>query len=225
MEPASSLKRNWHSSPERNQLLLQFRSPPGEIFMPRVRSGNMEGRRFQSAAGHGRIVRDVLVRCRCGDLAGVFHKVVGPQCPDDMAEVDGKADAGQNGHLEETLPLEYRSQTPMPPQNAGASAGSWSVCRRDGRGFNRRPLRPRDAAEFWTIQMRKKPPEVFFSTGTGRFWGQRAKKTTSGREGGCVREDRKRKDGVRRDAFSGQKQDGTPRAWVTKACCKHRGVQ
>ena len=46
---------------------------------------------------------------------------------------------------------------------------------------------------------------------------QRAKKTTPGREDGAVREDRKRKDGVRRIAFSGQKQDGTPRAWVTKA--------
>ena len=49
------------------------------------------------------------------------------------------------------------------------------------------------------------------------------KKTTLGRKGGAVREDRKRKDGVRRDTFSGQKQDGAPRAWVTKAGYKHRG--
>ena len=52
---------------------------------------------------------------------------------------------------------------------------------------------------------------------------QRAKKTTPGREDGAVREDRMRKDGVRRDAFSGQKQDGAPRAWGTKAGYKYRG--
>lgn len=74
------------------------------------------------------------------------------------------------------------------------------------------------------LQMRKKPPAVLFQHGNRADFlrEQRAKKTTPGREDGAVREDRKRKDGVRRDAFSGQKQDGAPRAWVTKAGYKHR---
>lgn len=79
--------------------------------------------------------------------------------------------------------------------------------------------------DFEPLQMRKKPPEVFFQHGNRAdiLGKQRAKKTTPGREDGAVREDRKRKDGVRRIAFSGQKQDGAPRAWVTKAGYKHRG--
>ena len=50
-----------------------------------------------------------------GDLTGVFHKVVGPQFPDEIAEVDGKADVGQNGHLEETQPLKIGARAPMAP--------------------------------------------------------------------------------------------------------------
>ena len=75
------------------------------------------------------------------------------------------------------------------------------------------------------LQMRKNPPEVLFQhRNRADFLGkQRAKKTTPGREDGAVREDRKRKDSVRRDAFSVQKKDGTPSAWVTKAGYKHRG--
>lgn len=50
-----------------------------------------------------------------GDLTGVFHKVVDPQFPDEIAEVDGKADVGQNGHLEETQPLKIGARAPMAP--------------------------------------------------------------------------------------------------------------
>ena len=79
--------------------------------------------------------------------------------------------------------------------------------------------------DFEPLQMRKKPPAVLFQHGNRAdfLMEQRAKKTTPGREDGAVREDRKRKDSVRREAFSGQKQDGAPRAWVTKAGYKHRG--
>ena len=53
------------------------------------------------------------------------------------------------------------------------------------------------------LQMRKKPPAVLFQHGNRADFlrEQRAKKTTPGRENGAVREDRKRKDGVRRDTL------------------------
>ena len=74
------------------------------------------------------------------------------------------------------------------------------------------------------LQMRKKPPAVRFQheNRADILGKQRAKKTTPGREDGAVREDRTREDSVRSEAFSGQKQDGAPRAWVTKAGYKHR---
>ena len=55
------------------------------------------------------------------------------------------------------------------------------------------------------LQMRKKPPAVRFQheNRADILGKQRAKKMTPGREDGAVREDRKRKDSVRREAFSG----------------------
>ena len=110
----------------------------------------LERQRFQSAVGNGRIVRDVLVRCLYGDLTGVFHKVVGPQFPDEIAEVDGKADAGQNGHLEETQPLEDRSQsahgphkTQGHPQGAETLAEGYAFMRRSGHGQSHDPQEQR----------------------------------------------------------------------------------
>ena len=81
----------------------------------------------------------------------MFHEVVGPQFPDEIAEADGKADAGQNGHLEEPQPLEDRSQsahgpnkTQGHPQGAETLTEGYAFMRRSGHGQSHAPQEQRE---------------------------------------------------------------------------------
>ena len=106
----------------------------------------MQGQRFQSAVADGRVVRDVLIRSLHGELAAMLHKIVRTQLPDIVAEVDGKADAGQDCHLKQAQSLENGSQsahcahkTQRHPQGTVAFAERCSLMGCSGHGNGQNP--------------------------------------------------------------------------------------
>ncbi len=76
----------------------------------------------------------------------MLHKIVRTQLPDIVAEVDGKADAGQNRHLKEGQSLEDGSQCPHcahktqgHPQGTVSFAERRSLVRCSGHGNGQNP--------------------------------------------------------------------------------------
>ena len=80
----------------------------------------------------------------------MLHKIVRTQLPDVVAEVDGKADAGQNRHLKERQSLENGSQCPHcahkaqgHPQGTVSLAERRSLVRCSGHGDSQNPQEQR----------------------------------------------------------------------------------
>ena len=110
----------------------------------------LERQRFQRTIGDGRILSDVLIRSLGRELSAMLHKIVRTQFPDIVAEVDGKADAGQNRHLKQTQSLENGSQSAHcahkaqgHPQGTVSLAERRSLVRCSGHGDSQNPQEQR----------------------------------------------------------------------------------
>ena len=89
---------------------------------------------------------DVLIRGLERELSAVLHKVVRAQFPDVVAQIDGKADAGQNRHLKQAQALENRREsahrthkTQRHPQGTVAFPEGRALMRRSGDGHGQHP--------------------------------------------------------------------------------------
>ncbi len=106
----------------------------------------LERQGFQSAVADGRVVGDVLIRSLYGELPAMLHKIICAQVPDEISQIDGKADAGQNRHLKQAQSLENGSQCPhcahktqRHPQGTVTLAERRSLVRRPGHGNGQNP--------------------------------------------------------------------------------------
>ena len=95
-------------------------------------------------------MRDVLIRSLGRKLPTMLHKILRTQLPDVVAEIDGKADAGQDCHLKERQSLENGSQCPHcahkaqgHPQGTVSLAERRSLVRCSGHGDCQNPQEQR----------------------------------------------------------------------------------